>query len=286
MACALLCTAAMRSAPLLLCIGLATAACSSSAAIKATVQDGANDQASGSGGNGTGGNSSGAGGSGAGGITSTGGGTSSGGVTGAGGTTSTAGTNGTGGAASTGGVTGAGGARSTGGSGSGSGGTMILDASAEVHNAKSGDLCRSQTDCGSAGWLRCYAPGQFRGCGTCRTSTNLCVTDADCLPDGGGTSAKQICNVAPSSYCYCTGVQICQPGCRVDADCPSGSGCNAQHACQKTCVGGDGTCGPNFVCGSDGFCAQTRCTADSDCSGACVNGGCYGATGTCEMVPA
>lgn len=280
----MLCTVAMRAAPIILCIGLATAACSSSAGTKATVQDGATDQSSGSGGNGTGGRSSGAGGSGAGGITSTGGGMSSGGMTGAGGTTSTAGTNGTGGAASTGGVSGTGGARSTGGSGSG--GTMILDASAEVHNAKSGDPCRSQSDCGSAGWLRCYAPGQFRGCGACRTSPNLCATDADCLPDGGGTSAKQICNFAPSSYCYCTGVQICQPGCRVDADCPSGSGCNAQHACQKTCVAGDVTCGPNFVCGSDGFCAQTRCTADSDCSGACVNGGCYSATGTCEMVPA
>ena len=214
----------------------------------------------------------------------TGGKMSSGGTSGTGGATGMGGTHGSGGVAGSGGVSGSGGSKD----GGGAGGTSVADASADVRIAKSGDPCRSGTDCTTAPpmFLQCLAPGESRGCGTCRRDGSQCATDADCAPDGGSTGAKQICASAPSSECYCTGWFICQPGCRSNADCPSGTGCNSLHACQKTCTSGDGTCPVNYVCSADGFCDQKMCTTDTDCSGACVKGRCYSAPGTCQAMAA
>jgi hypothetical protein len=201
-------------------------------------------------------------------------------------------------ASSSGGDTGTGGhLGGTGGGGSGTGGvgtggtssrTSAVDASTDSRTVKSGDPCRSQNDCMPAIslWLQCLAPGEFAGCGSCRGSTNECSTDADCAPDGGSAAGKQVCAAAASSYCYCTGVLICQPGCRTNADCSSGTACNAQHACQPTCTAGDGTCGADFACSSEGFCQQKSCTTDTDCSGACVKGKCYSTPGTCQPMVA
>ncbi len=181
---------------------------------------------------------------------------------------------GSGGATNTGGVTGKGGI-------TGKGGTTSADAAADTA-PKMGTPCRSQSDCGSAStFLYCRAPGEPYGCGTCQQGQSTCAADADCPPDGGVTAAKQICETAPSTDCYCSPIKLCVVGCRSNTDCGTG-GCNSQHACQPTCVPGDGTCITDYACGADGFCQQKACTTDAECSVACVKGKCYGSLGSCQ----
>ncbi len=216
-----------------------------------------------------------------GGATGTGGANGTGGTIGTGGATITGGTTGSGGATGRGGALGTGGATGRGGA-TGTGGTNVLDAAVDAA-PKIGSPCRSDTDCGpSSIFLYCRAPGEPYGCGTCRMGQSTCAGDADCVPDGGGAGAKKICEMAPSSDCYCSAIKLCVLGCRANTDCGTGQGCNAQHACQPTCVPGDGTCATDYVCGTDGFCQQKTCTADSDCSAACVKGKCYGSLGVCQ----
>jgi hypothetical protein len=151
-----------------------------------------------------------------------------------------------------------------------------------------GSPCESNSDCGSALFLVCRAPGEFLGCGTCQQGQSTCGRDTDCggSHDGGVAVAHMICDVAPSSQCYCTGVMICQVGCRASSDCAAGQGCNAHHQCQDTCTPGSAACPTNASCSADGFCTQNTCTEDSQCSGACVKGGCYSTRGTCQPLPA
>jgi hypothetical protein len=225
------------------------------------------------------GNVGGASGQGSGGVTG-GGGASGGGVTGSGGAAGTAGASGGRGGAGAGGggVTGSGGAAGTGGASGGRGGAgggMPLP----------GTPCSTNQDCGPGFTLTCRAPGEFLGCGTCRQGSGNCGSDTDCAADAGTTGGKLICEPAPSSSCFCPNPSICQAGCRAKSDCPSNQGCNRLHHCQNTCVPGDGTCPVDFSCGADGFCAQTSCTTDAECSGACVKGLCYSSRGSCAYTP-
>jgi hypothetical protein len=211
------------------------------------------------------------------------GGTGAGGTTGVGGAPATGGTGGvggrtgTGGSAATGGITGAGGRTNT-------GGATTADASADAPAPKMGTPCRSQSDCGpSSTLLYCLAPGESVGCGMCRTGQSECASDSDCASDGGATGGRKICDVAPSWYCYCRStVMLCIVGCRSNADCPSGQGCNASHACQQACTSGDDSCGADYACSTAGFCERKTCTGDAQCSVACVNGKCYGSLGACQ----
>jgi hypothetical protein len=174
-----------------------------------------------------------------------------------------------------------GGAAGNGGAGRGMGG-------AGGATPTTGSSCESNSDCGSSTFLVCRAPGEFLGCGTCRQGQSTCGSDTDCggSPDGGVAVAHMICDLAPSTQCYCTSAKICQIGCRTKSDCIAGQGCNAHHQCQDICTPGAATCPTDYSCSPDGFCTQNTCTDDSQCSGACVKGSCYSTRGTCQPRPA
>lgn len=225
------------------------------------------------------------GGQGSGGMQGTGGTTSTGGATGgtpsSGGNTSTGGRSAMGGTTSSGGSTSPGVRSATGGT-NGAGGSARADASADAA-PRMGTPCNSQSDCGPATTLLyCRAPGEPLGCGTCQMAPTPCTSDAQCLPDGGSTGDTRICEVPPSSQCYCSATKVCLDGCRTSADCAAGQGCNTSHACQSTCVQGDGSCPVDYLCGASGFCTQKSCTNDAECSVACVKGYCYGSRGACQ----
>jgi hypothetical protein len=199
--------------------------------------------------------------------------TGSGGMAGSGGSTSSGGITGKGG-------TGGGGSGGMGTGGAGSGGTDGIDAPVESPKPTIGTPCESQDDCGSTpSILFCLAPGESVGCGACRTAADQCMSDADCVPDGGSTTGKLICIPPASAECYCYSVKRCLPGCRTDGDCGTGQACNSSNSCEKTCVAGDGTCAVDFACDTSGFCRRIKCTSDSQCSVAWVNGACYGSRG-------
>jgi hypothetical protein len=186
--------------------------------------------------------------------------------------------------AGTGGTAGAGGLGGhAGANAAGAGGGAAGHGGAGGGPPTTGSPCESNNDCGSSTFLFCLAPGESRGCGTCRQAQSTCSSDTDCgSPDGGVAVAHMICDAAPSSQCYCSSTYICQIGCRTKSDCAAGQGCNAHHQCQDTCTPGAATCPANFSCSADGFCIQDSCTDDSQCSGACVKGSCYSTRGTCE----
>jgi hypothetical protein len=146
-----------------------------------------------------------------------------------------------------------------------------------------GDACRSYQDCrvGGSSVLTCAAPGQFLGCGACQQPPATCSVDGDCRTDGG----NMICDVAPAQRCYCFNAKICQAGCAASG-CATGQICDADGRCKaKTCTPGDQSCPTDFDCSAAGACARRSCTTDTPCSAACVNGACYGALGTCQLVP-
>ncbi len=225
------------------------------------------------------GNEGGASGHGSGGVTGDGGaaGTGSGGATGGGAAGTGGGAGGKGGGASGGGAAGSGGAAGTGGASSrgGAGGQTPVP----------GTPCSTNQDCGPGFGLTCRAPGESLGCGACRQGQGDCGSDTDCAADAGTSGGKLICDPAPSTSCFCSSTFICVAGCRAKSDCPSNQDCNRRHQCQNSCVPGDGTCPVNFSCGTDGFCGQTSCTTDAECSGACVKGLCYSTRGSCEFLP-
>jgi hypothetical protein len=187
-------------------------------------------------------------------------------------------------------VTGSGGATATAGSTptGGTSGTGGPDASADKPRPTVGTPCSSQDDCGSyvGDLLACQAPGEPLGCGACLRGSGNCLTDADCVHDGGFTTGTMICDLAPSAECYCPGAKICTVGCRTSVDCGSGQTCNQSHRCQNTCVAGDGTCPVDYHCDEGGYCRRNSCASDSECSGFCVKGACYDTRGTCEGVRA
>jgi hypothetical protein len=222
-----------------------------------------------------------------------------GGTVGLGGSRASGGSPGTGGAIASGGDSGAGGSGSGGGTGSGgaggvgsggaggvngggAGGGSGIDASVDKPKPGMGTPCESQDDCGTTTLLFCRTPGDPYGCGTCQRAVAECSSDADCAPDGGATT-KRICEIPPSSLCYCSPVKVCIVGCRTNADCGVGQGCNEAHSCEKTCAAAaDGGCSLDFACSASGFCRRRACTTDSQCSAACVNGACYNTRGACQ----
>jgi hypothetical protein len=232
---------------------------------------------------GTGGNPGGASGAGSGGAAGgTGGGAGGGGATGE--TGGSAGGKGSGGA--TGGRAGGSGAVAGGGGTAGAGGKSTGRGGAGGEAPKPGTPCSTNADCGNGFLLTCRAPGEFLGCGACQQGKSNCAADAECGADAGTSGGKVICDLAPSTSCFCPGTRICVTGCREKSDCPSGQSCNSTHHCQTSCVPGDATCPVDFSCGTDGFCRRTSCTSDAGCSSACVKGSCYGTRGICDYTPA
>jgi hypothetical protein len=71
----------------------------------------------------------------------------------------------------------------------------------------------------------------------------------------------------------------CEPSCDRVA-CLVGQTCRSDGHCTPSVCIQDSDCPPNFACGQ-GTCARRRCTSDSSCQGACVNGACYPTPGIC-----
>jgi hypothetical protein len=233
----------------------------------------------GSGGQGTGG--SGAGGQGTGGLGTGGLGTGGQGAGGAG--TGGRGTGGAGGAGTggrgTGGAGGRGGAGGHGGAAGGHGGASGGNSGRGGAGGANGGPCWSATDCGAA---TCAPPGTPLCGGACIGVLHPCTTDSDCAPDA---AAPSVCEQVP---CSCPAGKGCVAGCTSDGDCPQGQSCASDHHCLPTPCGATSSgCPADFTCNlsgaSGGACARKSCQSDAQCSGACVEGLCYGAPGTCRL---
>lgn len=141
-----------------------------------------------------------------------------------------------------------------------------------------GGPCWVQSDCPL--YATCSSPGPRPCPGVCEQSNAACQVDSDCAAFDAGTDAPLVCDLLPCGGC---GVPMgCLPGCGTDADCALGTSCGGDHRCAPSpCAPGGASCPIDFTCGSNGVCARKTCSADSQCSKACVLGACYGAPGTC-----
>ncbi len=166
--------------------------------------------------------------------------------------------------------------------------TLPLDASdggscAPVETATS---CRSDGDCRAA-FEQCLAPGEFGGCGICMEPMALCVSSADC-------SGTDVC-VTYRPLCTCGGdASECRPRC-TETSCEAGESCNASSGlCGPTsCTDGyacpaETECVPASDRADEHGCERNACTTDGQCGcgGACVDGLCFPALGTCSALPA
>jgi hypothetical protein len=125
----------------------------------------------------------------------------------------------------------------------------------------------------------CVAPGQPNPDRSCPGLDRKCTQDTDCTADGGPTA---ICQPGAAIY-GCPA--YCVPGCTSDTDCGAGSVCQADHHCVPQPCGGDAaSCPADFACQASA-CQRRSCTADSQCSFACVDGACYDRGGTCMLMP-
>ena len=147
--------------------------------------------------------------------------------------------------------------------------------------------CQCQCDCGAESdctrqspAYACVPPGEPAPpcCGT----GPMCSTSQDCGTLGDGTPM------------LCTGglCASCIPPCVDDAWCGDGYRCGTDGLCARARCDTDGfacpahsTCdGQNPESDSHG-CLHDPCTTDSDCSqGACVNGRCWDAAGSCSPI--
>ena len=130
--------------------------------------------------------------------------------------------------------------------------------------------CSSSADCLDNAF--CLAPETPPTCGVCNALPSTCSTDAECAP--------MICE---PRACACGGERDCVAGCSVSNPCHTGATCNATNRrCEAMACSGDPQCPSTFKC--DGAtCIRRTCTDATECGlGACVNGECYDAKGTCE----
>jgi len=172
-----------------------------------------------------------------------------------------------------------------GGAGGAKGSGGVVDAGGDARPT-AGSPCESNADCDPTNnfILRCLAPGESRGCGSCQFGTDKCTSDAECALDAGAAVGPQICQ--PESLetsCFCNNPRSCVSGCRTSDVCGAGQACNPiGNRCEHACVAGDGTCPVDLVCNGSGFCSRKSCRIDSECSAACVKGYCYSARGRCD----
>jgi len=137
--------------------------------------------------------------------------------------------------------------------------------------------CRESADCTQTPYLDCIPPGGSLGCGVCfGDPIPPCTSDSECQTDG----RVMICDVADP--CCSLDAKGCIPGCMDGAGCSAGEACVA-HRCVPISCQSDADCPPDFGC-TGGRCLRKNCSTDVTCSGACVNGSCYSAPGTCEML--
>jgi hypothetical protein len=138
-------------------------------------------------------------------------------------------------------------------------------------------VCHGNSDC--AGGDECVAPGGSVCGGICGTS---CSADSDC-------TTGQVCDY--DCNCGTTG-KACIAACS-STSCATGETCGADGHCAADACASPADCPAYFDCvfpsdSTTPYCQRRACSADSDCgTGAfCVDGGCYGALGTCQAPPA
>lgn len=146
--------------------------------------------------------------------------------------------------------------------------------------ARPADRCERQEECSNGG--TCTEPGGFRGCGICRSGSEVqeCSADTDCPSD----SAIQVCEAVEPGDCLCSPVaKICKPGCDSPDDCALGETCGEAHHCAPTACATEDQCPADFYC-SAGQCSRKGCESTGDCGfGFCVNASCYSDLGTCTL---
>lgn len=172
------------------------------------------------------------------------------------------------------------GGQGTGGATGGHGGATGGNSGRGGAGGANGGPCWSATDCGSS--ATCAPPGTPVCGGACIAVQHPCTGDTDCAVDAATPS---VCEQVP---CSCPSGMGCVPGCTMNTDCPEGQSCASSHHCSPiTCTSTSNTCPANFSCNVNnaisGFCARKACQIDSQCSGACVEGFCYPAPGTCRL---
>jgi hypothetical protein len=133
-------------------------------------------------------------------------------------------------------------------------------------------VCHGNGDCADG---LCVAPGVSRCGGICPAG---CTSDAEC-------NAGQVCDYSCAA-CASAGkgcVAACTP-----TSCPAGERCGADGHCAAIACATSSDCPAYFDCvlpagTGSAHCEQRACESDGDCGGGyCVDGGCYGALGTCE----
>lgn len=145
------------------------------------------------------------------------------------------------------------------------------------------NACVAEQPC--SGPLRCLAPLESPGCGTCRRPDpmELCQRDAECKARG----ATLICQ---PGVCVCSGESVCVAGCTGPAECPEGTLCSAGNRCEPRPCALPQDCPASFRCtavdgGAGARCERRPCQRSSECSGYCVKGLCYDTPGTCSAPP-
>lgn len=147
--------------------------------------------------------------------------------------------------------------------------------------------CAANTDCpatlpycgsvqiGFAGGLG------FRVCQACLTDTDCASPKPHCAFTGGVSSCVACASTSDCATGVCSS-GTCIAGCTSDAQCGSPLlECSAVKRCEARSCASDEACPPNAACVT-GHCQRRACTGDQQCDqGACVNGACYEAKGTC-----
>jgi hypothetical protein len=129
--------------------------------------------------------------------------------------------------------------------------------------------CRTSKDCEAQGLPNGECEHPEFGCTMSSCPFVGCGDDADC-------SANQRCFV-----CW-NGCGVCVDACTGDADCRTGTTCDATGHCVRKPCSSDAECSPNFTC-SQGSCARRSCTKDADCGDYCYQEFCVETLGVCEI---
>lgn len=141
-----------------------------------------------------------------------------------------------------------------------------------------GDPCKAKTCGGTDGSACVYAPAGTVSCGTASCTAGVETHPAKC--DGAGACAD---TPKPCGAFKC-GATACLTTCGGDADCTTGSYCNAGSCVSKVGLGepcsGASACASGLFCTDGVCCATSSCEAGSACNTPTKKGACAKKVGT------